>query len=63
MNKKYSILIIDDDKTSFIMLRNILHSRYTIYAAKNGDEGLKMAKKHIPDIILLDVLMPGMNGY
>jgi len=63
MNKKHSILIVDDDKTSFILLNNILQSKYTIYAAKNGAEGLVMAKKHVPDIILLDVLMPGMNGY
>ena len=63
MSKTHSILIIDDDKTSFILLNKILHSKYTVYAAKSGVEGLQMAKKHIPDIILLDVLMPGMNGY
>ena len=63
MDKKFSILIIDDEKTNIITLRHILESDYNLYAAKTGFEGIVLAKKHTPDLILLDIMMPVMNGY
>ncbi|MCL2087096.1 MAG: response regulator [Oscillospiraceae bacterium] len=60
---KKSILIIDDQSLNDSLLTNILEADYTIYAANNGADGIKAARKHIPDIILLDVVMPEMDGY
>ncbi|MCL2026509.1 MAG: response regulator [Leptospirales bacterium] len=62
MNKN-SILIIDDEKANIITLTHILGSQYTIYAAKNGRDGIELAMNYLPDIILLDILMPEMDGY
>ena len=61
--KKNSILIVDDESTSIIALTNILSAEYTVRAASNGQDALKTAKKYQPDIILLDVVMPEMDGY
>jgi len=62
--KKLRILIVDDVeadiKTTTDMLKKKGHS---VLAAKNGDEGIKMAKEAQPDLILMDVVMPEMNGY
>jgi len=60
---KNSVLIIDDETTNIIALTNILTPEYEIYAAKNGLNAIKLAKEHLPDVILLDVLMPEMDGY
>ena len=61
--KKYSILVVDDDSANIRTLTHILYHDYTIYAAKSGQTALEVAKKNIPDLILLDVIMPYMNGY
>ena len=63
MEKKHSILVIDDEKANIITLRHMLGNDYKLYAAKTGFEGLALAKKHVPDLILLDIMMPVMNGY
>jgi diguanylate cyclase (GGDEF)-like protein len=58
-----SILIVDDDKLNLKVLTNILHAEYTIYTAKDGQAALEMAEEYSPDLILLDIIMPGMDGY
>jgi len=66
MNEKTSgnsILIVDDENMNILALTHILRPEYTIYAAKNGQSAIRIAKKQLPDIILLDILMPEMNGY
>ena len=60
---KNSVLIIDDETTNIIALTNILNSEYDIYAAKNGADAIMLAKDRLPDLILLDVIMPEMDGY
>jgi response regulator RpfG family c-di-GMP phosphodiesterase len=60
---KKTVLIVDDDKANIIALTHILSADYTIYAAKNGRDCIKLALKYLPDIILLDIVMPKMNGY
>lgn len=58
------LLIIDDDTISRETLSAILAgSGYSIQSATSGIEGLEMAPKFNPDVILLDVMMPGMNGF
>ncbi|OUR87072.1 hypothetical protein A9Q81_26780 [Gammaproteobacteria bacterium 42_54_T18] len=61
--KLQSILIIDDDKFIQKFISKTLSTNYTSLCASNGLEGIDTAKKKLPDIILLDVEMPGMNGY
>ncbi|MCL2055267.1 MAG: response regulator [Oscillospiraceae bacterium] len=58
-----SILIVDDETSNIIALTHILQSTYTIYVAKSGKAGVEAAKKFLPDVILLDVIMPEMDGY
>ena len=62
-NEKNSILIIDDEKANIITLTHILSSDYQIYVAKNGKDGIELANMYTPDLILLDIRMPGMDGY
>ena len=61
--KKNSVLIIDDHETTITALQKILSSDYTVFAALNGLEGIKLAEKYLPDVILLDILMLDMDGY
>ncbi|MCL2077256.1 MAG: diguanylate cyclase [Oscillospiraceae bacterium] len=60
---KYSILVVDDESSNITALNAILSPEYTVYAAKNGQSAINAAEKHLPDIILLDILMPEMDGY
>ena len=61
--KKNSLLIIDDSTANITLLHKILAEEYIIYAAKSGEEGIKIAFEQIPDIILLDIIMPDMDGF
>jgi CheY-like chemotaxis protein len=60
---KNSVLIVDDENINLITLTHILIPEYTVYAAKNGKNAIKIAKKQLPDVMLLDILMPDMDGY
>ncbi|MEJ5224304.1 MAG: response regulator, partial [Anaerolineales bacterium] len=58
------ILIIDDDLDTLRLVGLMLQKQgYQILAANNGVQGLQQAGEHLPDLILLDVMMPGMDGY
>jgi signal transduction histidine kinase len=61
--KKNSLLIVDDDKSNLLILIDILQPDYTVYPAKDGEEAIKRAEKHLPDLILLDIVLPGIDGY
>jgi putative two-component system response regulator len=63
MKKRASILVVDDFKTNVEFLRDILESQYAILTAYNGEEALSIARSERPDLILLDVMMPGKDGY
>jgi len=61
---KKKVLIIDDNADFLKLLRFRLEaSGYFVISAYDGDGGLKQAKKDKPDLILLDVMMPKMDGY
>ena len=60
--KKKSVLIVDDSSSSIAALTEILNTDYAVYAEKNGQNAVKTAEKFMPDIILLDILMPKMDG-
>ena len=61
--KKQTILIVDDSPVNIDILKGILGDEYNIKAATNGEVALKIARKLRPDLILLDIMMPGMDGY
>ena len=63
MSSIKKILIIDDEKMNIIALAHFLKPQFEITVAVDGPSGLEAAEKHVPDIILLDVMMPGMNGF
>ena len=63
IDTRNTVLIIDDEKANIIALTHILSSEYKIYAAKSGRDGIDLACNYIPDVILLDIQMPGMDGY
>jgi len=64
MNQKIKILIVDDDEAGRETLEGLLMAHgYELIFAENGPEALRQAELHGPDIILLDVMMPGMDGY
>lgn len=58
------ILLIDDEKDfCFFVKKNLeLSNQFEVICAYNGEEGIALAKKIKPDLVLLDILMPGMDG-
>jgi len=60
---KNSVLIIDDETINIKILSNILTSEYTVYTENKGQDAIYAAEKYLPDIILLDIIMPIMDGY
>jgi signal transduction histidine kinase len=63
MKKKNSVLIVDDIPLNLKVLTDILKSEYTVYPVDNGMSALEVAERFVPDLILLDILMPDMSGY
>lgn len=64
MKSASTILIVDDQESSRQVLRGLLLSdSYHLVFAANGEEALTLAAELLPDLILLDVMMPGMNGF
>lgn len=58
------ILIIDDEMDSLLPLkRSLERENYRVVEAYDGQEGLKKAEEELPDVILLDLMMPGMDGH
>ena len=58
-----NILIVDDDKLNQKALSYMLEKSYTLETASSGEEALKMIEGFTPNIVLLDIMMPGVNGY
>lgn len=63
MNRKLKILIVDDAAENIKMLTSLLKDEYQTFFAKNGKTALEIAKSKQPDLILLDIVMPEMDGY
>lgn len=57
------LLIIDDDQAHLTLLQNSLRREYTVLIANSGEQGIEVATTQDPDLILLDVNMPGLDGY
>ena len=61
--KKNSLLIVDDEKSNILELKYILGQDYNIQVAKDGLDAIEVANEFLPDVILLDIIMPEMDGY
>lgn len=60
----HKILVVEDNSQNRILLRQVLtHQGYEVIEASEGAAGLKMAREYIPDIMLLDIQMPVMDGF
>lgn len=58
------ILIVDDSPTELHVLKGVLEKNgHETITAANGEEGIERAKQEMPDLILMDVVMPGLNGF
>jgi twitching motility two-component system response regulator PilH len=58
------ILLVDDSKTELHFLSDLLSKRgYTVRTAENGEEAMRRLGEEKPDLILMDVVMPGQNGF
>jgi len=60
---KNTILIVDDVGPDIAVLDHLLSDEYETFSAIDGPTAIELALRHLPDLILLDVIMPGMNGY
>lgn len=61
-NGKYTIVIAEDDKEMAGLLHELFSLRYEVYAASDGREALGLVQSVLPDMVLSDVMMPGMGG-
>lgn len=62
INTEFTLLIVDDEKQNRLLLTELFGTTYKIIQAKNGVQALEKARQHRPDLVLLDVLMPEMDG-
>jgi len=60
---QHKILIIDDTPANIQILNEVLQGAYVIFFATSGADGIRLAQREEPDLILLDIMMPEMDGY
>ena len=59
-----TILVVEDEITTLKLIKWVLQREgYHVVTATNGSEGLRKAREHQPDLLLLDIVMPGMDGF
>lgn len=65
MYKKLTVLVVDDSNVHRHLLKEMLIELNfsAIFEANNGEDGVKMAEENKPDLIIMDVVMPGINGF
>jgi two-component system sensor histidine kinase/response regulator len=59
---KATVLVVDDTPDNLSLMSTMLKGDYKVKVANNGETALRIAAEHLPDLILLDVMMPGMDG-
>ncbi|MBE6916341.1 MAG: response regulator [Ruminococcaceae bacterium] len=60
----FQILVVDDDKNTRMLLRAVLQAEnYTVFTAENGEDALTVMDQEHIDLVVLDVMMPKMDGY
>ncbi len=63
MNPLQKILVVDDEEVNLTIISNILENQYLLETARSGKEALKKMESFKPEIVLLDIMLPGMDGY
>ena len=63
LDKRATILVIDDTPANLSLLNQLLREHYRVKLANNGMKGLALAAASVPDLILLDIMMPEIDGY
>jgi DNA-binding response OmpR family regulator len=63
MGRQKVILVEDDEILSKVIFEELREAGFQVWQAGNGEEGLKLIREHMPDLVLLDVLMPKMDGF
>jgi signal transduction histidine kinase len=61
--QRFLILLVDDSSENLDFLNEALKENYNVIIARNGYQALRVVEKRLPDLILLDIVMPGMDGY
>jgi DNA-binding response OmpR family regulator len=64
MNESYKILVVDDDPYILMSLEFLMKKNgYDVMVARNGKEALELVNKQLPQLVLLDIMMPDVDGY
>jgi two-component system alkaline phosphatase synthesis response regulator PhoP len=63
MNDKQKILVADDELYIRLLVKDILEPEFTVLEASNGEEAVTIARNEQPDLVLMDILMPKLDGY
>jgi DNA-binding response OmpR family regulator len=63
MDKRFSVLVVDDEPVNIKLISSALKNEYNILTAKDGHDAIGQVKEHKPDLILLDVMMPDLSGF
>ncbi|BDV00175.1 hypothetical protein TDMWS_02600 [Thermodesulfomicrobium sp. WS] len=58
-----TLLVADDEPVNLLFMQQIFQRDYQVLTATTGEEALRLAEEHLPELIILDVLMPGLSGY
>ncbi|MDL2236641.1 response regulator [Christensenellaceae bacterium OttesenSCG-928-K19] len=62
-NSRKKIMLVDDNVTNLVIGKNVLSDKYDVFTIPSGEKLFKLLEKTTPDLILLDIEMPEMNGY
>lgn len=62
-DRRPSLLLVDDEPTNLQLLRQILQDHYRLMFATDGERALQVTREQLPDLILLDIMMPRMDGF
>ena len=64
MSDTARILVVDDDpKIRTVVRRGLAYEGYRVVEAGSGEEGLEKAREHLPDLVVLDIMLPGRSGF
>ncbi len=63
LEEKYVLVVEDDEFLTDLLKQKFSKEEFSFFVARDGESGIRKAQERKPDLILLDILLPGMNGY
>lgn len=63
MQHRHKILVVDDNPVNIFILEELLEDHYEVVSVMSGEKALAVAPQFQPDVMLLDIMMPGIDGY